>query len=69
VHEIKLEEHNASQVATELAARLQLVYLSTFEFQAPGFYAKQGYSVIGELENVPAGSKRQWFSKVLTSEV
>jgi predicted ester cyclase/GNAT superfamily N-acetyltransferase len=41
------------------------VYLSTFDFQAPAFYAKHGYSVIGELANVPPGSKRQWFCKWL----
>jgi GNAT superfamily N-acetyltransferase len=40
-------------------------YLSTFAFQAPAFYARQGYSVIGELPNVPPGSKRQWFCKAL----
>jgi ribosomal protein S18 acetylase RimI-like enzyme len=44
------------------------VYLSTFEFQAPGFYAKQGYSVIGELRGVPKGSRRQWFSKSLSAQ-
>jgi hypothetical protein len=29
------------------------------------FYASRGYSAIGELPDVPAGSKRQWFCKVL----
>ena len=41
------------------------VYLNTFEFQAPAFYAKHGYSVIGELRNVPPGYGRQWFCKAL----
>jgi GNAT superfamily N-acetyltransferase len=41
------------------------VYLSTFEFQAPGFYARNGYSVIGELAGVPPGARRQWFCKIL----
>ena len=48
-------------------ASCDCVYLSTFEFQAPGFYAKQGYSVIGELPGVPRGSRRQWFSKTLSA--
>jgi GNAT superfamily N-acetyltransferase len=42
-----------------------VVYLSTFDFQAPKFYARCGYSVIGELQNVPPGSRRQWFCKTL----
>ena len=53
----------AEQLAVEQSCTV--LYPSTFGFQAPGFYARQGYSVIGELENVPPGSKRQWFSKVL----
>jgi GNAT superfamily N-acetyltransferase len=53
--------------AEELAieAWCRCVYLSTFEFQAPGFYAKQGYSLIGELMGVPHGSRRQWLCKML----
>jgi GNAT superfamily N-acetyltransferase len=43
----------------------EFAYLSTFAFQAPAFYARQGYSVIGELLNVPPGSKLQLFSKAL----
>ena len=48
-----------------IGASCRCVYLSTFEFQAPGFYAKQGYSLIGELLGVPDGSRRQWFCKML----
>jgi GNAT superfamily N-acetyltransferase len=43
------------------------VYLSTFRFQAPAFYARRGYSVIGELTEVPPGAGRQWFSKRLSA--
>jgi ribosomal protein S18 acetylase RimI-like enzyme len=51
--------------AEELAieASCDCVYLSTFEFQAPRFYVRHGYSVIGELSGVPAGSRRQWYCK------
>jgi len=43
----------------------QIVYLSTFSFQAPDFYPKRGYTVIGELADVPPGSVRRWFAKPL----
>ena len=36
------------------------VCLSTFDFQAPAFSTALGYSVIGELPTIPAGSRRQW---------
>ena len=43
----------------------EVVYLSTFDFQAPGFYARYGYAVVGELQNVPPGSRCRWFCKLL----
>src|ERR687895_2697071 len=45
-----------------------VVYLSTFDFQAPGFYAAMGYRVIGELVGVPRGSRRLWLGQGLTTE-
>jgi GNAT superfamily N-acetyltransferase len=57
-----LLEH-AEKVACEHFC--EAVYLSTFGFQAPSFYIRQGYKVIGELWNVPKGSSRQWFCKSL----
>ena len=45
-----------------------VAYLSTFDFQAPPFYAAMGYRVIGELAGVPRGSRRVWFGKALTAE-
>jgi GNAT superfamily N-acetyltransferase len=48
-----------------IEASCTCVYLSTFEFQAPGFYVRNGYSVIGELAGVPPGARRQWFCKTL----
>jgi GNAT superfamily N-acetyltransferase len=56
----------AERVARERAC--EVVYLSTFGFQAPGFYLKQGYKVIGELHGVPHGSTRQWFCKLLSED-
>ena len=46
-----------------LADSCEVVYLSTFDFQAPGFYARHGYRACGELQDVPRGSRRQWFCK------
>ena len=42
-----------------------VVYLNTFGFQAPGFYLRHGYKVIGEMHGVPHGCTRQWFCKWL----
>jgi GNAT superfamily N-acetyltransferase len=51
--------------ALAVEASCECAYLSTFEFQAPAFYAGHGYSVIGELPDVPRGYRRQWFWKKL----
>src|SRR5688572_15228427 len=51
--------------ALAIEASCGCVYMSTFEFQAPRFYAGNGYSVIGELARVPPGARRQWFCKTL----
>ena len=48
------------------ARRSDVVYLSTFDFQAPAFYTALGYGVIGDLPDVPKGSRRLWFAKRLT---
>lgn len=46
---------------------LSLVYLSTFTFQAPGFYARCGYSEFGRLTDCPGGHARVWFVKRLST--
>ncbi len=38
-------------------------YLSTFSFQAPGFYKKLGYEAYGELENFPGEHRRIFMRK------
>ena len=43
-----------------------VVYLSTYSFQAPGFYRKQGYEAWGVLEYAPAGFSTTGFSKRLS---
>lgn len=42
-----------------------VIHLSTFEFQAPGFYMALGYRPFGELSGVPSGSRRIWLAKSL----
>jgi GNAT superfamily N-acetyltransferase len=40
-------------------------YVDTYSFQAPGFYAGQGYAVFGRLDDLPPGGSRIWFAKRL----
>ncbi|KJZ67577.1 GNAT family N-acetyltransferase [Pseudomonas fluorescens] len=42
------------------------VWLDTFDFQAPGFYQKLGYSELGQIADYPPGHKRFFFQKRLT---
>lgn len=39
--------------------------LYTYDFQAPGFYAKHGYEQWGVLEDYPPGHRQIWFRKAL----
>jgi GNAT superfamily N-acetyltransferase len=39
--------------------------LDTYSFQARGFYAKQGYRVVGEMVDFPPGSTFYWLRKDL----
>jgi predicted N-acetyltransferase YhbS len=41
------------------------VYLDSFSFQAPAFYAKLGYREFGRLKEFPAGNDRVWMTKAL----
>ena len=42
------------------------IWLDTFSFQAPGFYARLGYSVFGEIANYPPGASRIFLHKHLS---
>jgi GNAT superfamily N-acetyltransferase len=44
----------------------QVCFLSTWTFQAPGFYRKLGYEPFGELKGMPPAHTRTWFAKWLT---
>ena len=52
----------AERVASLVGARG--AFLSTFDFQAPGFYAKQGYEVYATLEGYPPGHAEHHMRKV-----
>jgi len=39
-------------------------YLETFDFQAPGFYDRLGYSVFGRLDDTPSGHTRFFLRKL-----
>lgn len=41
-----------------------LIHLETMDFQAKGFYLKNGYEIFGELDNVPYGHRRYYMRKV-----
>lgn len=40
-------------------------WLDTFEFQARGFYERQGYECFAELQNYPTGFSRYFMKKML----
>jgi hypothetical protein len=42
------------------------IVLSTHSFQAPGFYLKQGYTIVGQYENYPRGFQQIFLTKNLT---
>ncbi|MGA5483231.1 GNAT family N-acetyltransferase [Pseudomonas siliginis] len=41
------------------------IWLDTFDFQAPEFYKKLGFSQFGEIVDYPPGHKRHFFQKRL----
>ncbi|MHA3735785.1 GNAT family N-acetyltransferase [Pseudomonas sp. Eth.TT006] len=41
------------------------IWLDTFDFQAPGFYKKLGFSQFGEIIDYPPGHSRHYFQKRL----
>jgi ribosomal protein S18 acetylase RimI-like enzyme len=45
--------------------RVRNVFLDSFTFQAPGFYAKLGYREFGRLKDFPVGHDRVYMTKAL----
>jgi GNAT superfamily N-acetyltransferase len=38
-------------------------FVDTYGFQAPGFYARQGYTEFGRLDDLPPGGARIWLAR------
>ncbi|AXA53062.1 GNAT family N-acetyltransferase [Pseudomonas thivervalensis] len=57
------------QMAEELAREKNCVgiWLDTFDFQAPAFYRKHGFTEIGQIDDYPPGHQRFFFQKRLTA--
>ncbi|MEI2691851.1 MAG: GNAT family N-acetyltransferase [Anaerolineae bacterium] len=54
--------------AVEAEARqrgCKLIVTSTYSFQAPDFYPRYGYEVVGSIENCPPGHENHWLKKDL----
>ncbi len=43
----------------------RFVHLTTFSFQAPDFYQKHGFTVVGQLLDLPPGFAKYWLRKDL----
>jgi ribosomal protein S18 acetylase RimI-like enzyme len=58
------------QMAENLAREKECIgiWLDTFDFQAPEFYKKLGYSELGQIADYPPGHKRFFFQKRLINE-
>ncbi len=44
----------------------RVIHLNTFSFQAPGFYAAQGYRRFGAISGSPRGARRYYYMKRLS---
>lgn len=57
------------QMAEELAREKNCVgiWLDTFDFQAPAFYRKHGFTEIGQIDDYPPGHQHFFFQKRLTA--
>ena len=56
----------AAAEAAALARGCQQVVLFTYEFQAPGFYERRGYELVGRVDGDPSGTAALWFRKRLS---
>ncbi|MCQ6557670.1 GNAT family N-acetyltransferase [Paenibacillus mendelii] len=58
--------HEIEEIAR--AKKCTFIKLNTFSFQAPAFYIKQGYQVIGTIENAPRGCTHYYYKKDIQGE-
>jgi GNAT superfamily N-acetyltransferase len=52
--------------AEALSRGFRKAYLDTFSYQALGFYQRHGYTVFGQLDDIPDGHTQYYLSKLLT---
>jgi len=57
----------AAAEAEARARGCRLIMLDTHDFQAPGFYATQGYVACGRVDDAPRGSGQTWFQKAIAA--
>jgi hypothetical protein len=44
------------------------VVLFTHRIQAPGFYERRGYEIVGRVDDYPSGSEAVWYRKWLPGD-
>jgi len=54
--------------ALALEQGCDVIYLDTFDYQAPGFYEKLGFKVFGKLEDYPPGHQRFYLMKRIRNQ-
>jgi ribosomal protein S18 acetylase RimI-like enzyme len=54
--------------ALALERGCDVIYLDTFDYQAPGFYEKLGFKVFGKLEDYPPGHQRFYLKKRICNQ-
>lgn len=57
----------AQAEATAIRRGCQRAYVTTFSFQAPGFYERLGYVVVGRLDDYPPGAAFYGLRKALAA--